>query len=262
MRRLEQVRLEDAPAGPDAGLSRRRALAAAEARLASYPPLVFAGEARKLKAQLALASEGRAFLLQGGDCAESFAEFSADNIRDTFKVMLQMAVVLTFGAKCPVVKVGRIAGQFAKPRSAPTESMGGVELPSYRGDIVNGFEFTPEARVPDPARMLQAYTQSAATLNLLRAFSQGGYADINRVHSWTLDFTAGPGGLRAVPQARQPHLRRARLHGRRRASARRPPTRCTGSTSTPRTRRCCSSTRRRSAASTRPPACRWRARGT
>ena len=132
--------------------------------------------------------------LQGGDCAESFAEFSADNIRDTFKVMLQMAVVLTFGAKCPVVKIGRMAGQFAKPRSSPTEVVGGVELPSYRGDIVNGFEPTPEARVPDPARMLQAYTQAAATLNLVRAFSQGGYADIDRVHSWTLDFTAGQAG--------------------------------------------------------------------
>ncbi|HVL19581.1 MAG TPA: 3-deoxy-7-phosphoheptulonate synthase, partial [Amaricoccus sp.] len=177
------------PDYPDAA-----ALGAAETRLASYPPLVFAGEARKLQAQLALASQGKAFLLQGGDCAESFAELSADNIRDTFKVMLQMAVVLTFGAKCPVVKVGRIAGQFAKPRSAPTETQDGVELPSYRGDIVNGFDFTPEARVPDPARMLQAYTQSAATLNLLRAFSQGGYADITRVHSWTLDFTAGAGG--------------------------------------------------------------------
>ena len=165
-----------------------------------------------------------------------------------------MAVVLTFGAKCPVVKIGRMAGQFAKPRSAPTEIVGGVELPSYRGDIINGFDFTAEARVPDPARMLQAYTQSAATLNLLRAFSQGGYADITRVHSWTLDFTAGPAGLRAVPQARQPHLRGARLHRAPPASARRRPTRCTGSTSTPRTRRCCSSTRRRSAASTRRPA--------
>ena len=163
-------------------------------KLASYPPLVFAGEARKLKAQLAEVAEGRAFLLQGGDCAESFAEFSADNIRDTFKVMLQMAVVLTFSAKCPVVKIGRMAGQFAKPRSAPTETVDGVELPSYRGDIVNGFEFTDAARVPDPERMLQGYLQSAATLNLLRAFSQGGYADITRVHSWTLDFTAGQTG--------------------------------------------------------------------
>jgi len=164
------------------------ALHAVEAQLAKYPPLVFAGEARRLKKHLAQVSEGKAFLLQGGDCAESFAEFSADNIRDTFKVLLQMAVVLTFGAKVPVVKVGRMAGQFAKPRSAPTEVISGSELPSYRGDIVNGFDFTAEARLPDPARMLQAYTQAAATLNLLRAFSTGGYADIHRVHSWTLGF--------------------------------------------------------------------------
>ncbi len=134
-------------------------------------------------------SRGEAFLLQGGDCAESFAEFSADNIRDTFKVMLQMAMVLTYGAKVPVVKVGRMAGQFAKPRSAPTETQNGVELPSYRGDIINGFDFTPEARIPDPQRMLQAYTQAAASLNLLRAFSTGGFADVHRVHSWTLGFT-------------------------------------------------------------------------
>jgi 3-deoxy-7-phosphoheptulonate synthase len=170
------------------------ALATVEAKLASYPPLVFAGEARKLKRALAEVSEGRGFLLQGGDCAESFAEFSADNIRDTFKVMLQMAVVLTFGAKCPVVKIGRMAGQFAKPRSAPTEVVAGVEMPIYRGDIINAFEPTLEGRVPDPGRMLQAYTQAAATLNLLRAFSQGGFADITRVHSWTLDFTAGQPG--------------------------------------------------------------------
>jgi 3-deoxy-7-phosphoheptulonate synthase len=169
-------------------------LSAVERKLASYPPLVFAGEARKLKAQLAEVAAGKAFLLQGGDCAESFGEFSADNIRDTFKVMLQMAVVLTFGAKCPVVKIGRMAGQFAKPRSAPTEVVDGVELPSYRGDVINGFEATAAARVPDPERMLQAYMQSAATLNLLRAFSQGGYADITRIHSWTLDFTAGQPG--------------------------------------------------------------------
>ncbi|HVH03075.1 MAG TPA: 3-deoxy-7-phosphoheptulonate synthase class II [Amaricoccus sp.] len=169
-------------------------LADVERKLASYPPLVFAGEARKLKAQLAEVSEGRAFLLQGGDCAESFAEFSADNIRDTFKVMLQMAVVLTFGAKCPVVKVGRMAGQFAKPRSAPSEVVAGREYPSYRGDIVNGYEPDDAVRVPDPERMLQAYMQSAATLNLVRAFSQGGYADITRIHSWTLDFTAGQPG--------------------------------------------------------------------
>jgi 3-deoxy-7-phosphoheptulonate synthase len=166
-------------------------LAAVEAQLSKYPPLVFAGETRRLKRALGAASEGRAFLLQGGDCAESFAEFSADLIRDTFKVMLQMAVVLTYGAKVPVVKVGRMAGQFAKPRSSPTEIVGGVELPSYRGDIINGFEPTPEARIPDPRRMLQAYTQAAATLNLLRAFSTGGFADIHRVHSWTLGFAEG-----------------------------------------------------------------------
>lgn len=164
------------------------ALHTVEAQLAKYPPLVFAGEARKLKKQLAAAAEGKAFLLQGGDCAESFAEFSADNIRDTFRVMLQMAVVLTYGAKVPVIKVGRMAGQFAKPRSAPTEMINGVELPSYKGDIINGFEPTPEARIPDPNRMLLAYTQAAASLNLLRAFSTGGFADIHRVHSWTLGF--------------------------------------------------------------------------
>ena len=171
------------PDYPDAAV-----LGAAEAQLAKYPPLVFAGEARRLKKQLAEAAEGRAFLLQGGDCAESFAEFSADNIRDTFRVMLQMAVVLTYGAKVPVIKVGRMAGQFAKPRSAPTEVIGGVEYPSYRGDIINGFDATVEARKPDPNRMLQAYTQAAASLNLLRAFSTGGFADIHRVHAWTLGF--------------------------------------------------------------------------
>jgi len=167
----------------------QEALKTVEAQLAKYPPLVFAGEARNLTAKLGQASRGEAFLLQGGDCAESFAEFNADSIRDTFKVLLQMAVVLTYGAKVPVIKVGRMAGQFAKPRSAPTETIGGVELPSYRGDIVNGFDFTEEARRPDPARMLQAYTQAAASLNLLRAFSKGGFADIHRVHSWTLGFT-------------------------------------------------------------------------
>jgi len=171
------------PDYPDAA-----ALVAAEAQLAKYPPLVFAGEARRLKKALAQAGTGKAFLLQGGDCAESFAEFSADNIRDTFRVMLQMAVVLTYAAKVPVIKVGRMAGQFAKPRSAPTEMVDGVELPSYRGDIIHRFEPTLEARRPDPARMLQAYTQAAASLNLLRAFSTGGFADIHRVHSWTLGF--------------------------------------------------------------------------
>ena len=165
------------------------ALAGVEEQLRRYPPLVFAGEARRLKAELAAASRGEAFLLQGGDCAESFSEFSADTIRDTFKVMLQMAMVLTYGAKVPVVKVGRMAGQFAKPRSAPTETKGDQELPSYRGDIINGFDFTPEARIPQPQRMLQAYTQAAASLNLVRAFSTGGYADVHEVHAWTLGFT-------------------------------------------------------------------------
>ncbi|WP_281856049.1 class II 3-deoxy-7-phosphoheptulonate synthase [Litoreibacter halocynthiae] len=167
------------------------ALSAVEAQLAKYPPLVFAGEARKLKSSLAAVSRGEAFLLQGGDCAESFAEFSADTIRDTFKVMLQMAMVLTYGAKVPVVKVGRMAGQFAKPRSAPTEVKDGVELPSYRGDIINELDFTPEARIPNASKMLQAYTQAAASLNLLRAFSTGGYADVHQVHAWTLGFTEG-----------------------------------------------------------------------
>ncbi len=169
------------------------ALNSVETQLAKYPPLVFAGETRTLKSELAKVATGDAFLLQGGDCAESFSAFSADGIRDTFKVMLQMAMVLTYGAKVPVVKVGRMAGQFAKPRSAPTETVGGVELPSYRGDIINGFDFNPASRVPDPQRMLQAYTQAAATLNLLRAFSTGGYADVHQVHSWTLGFARGQG---------------------------------------------------------------------
>jgi len=164
-------------------------LKAVEAQLSGYPPLVFAGEARTLREKLGQVALGEAFLLQGGDCAESFAEFSADTLRDTFKVFLQMSMVLTFGAKVPVVKVGRVAGQMAKPRSAATETVDGTELPSYRGDIINGFDFTPEARIPDPNRMLQAYTQSAASLNLLRAFSSGGFADMRRVHSWTLGFT-------------------------------------------------------------------------
>jgi 3-deoxy-7-phosphoheptulonate synthase len=165
------------------------ALRAVEAQLARYPVLVFAGEARRLKTHLAAASRGEAFLLQGGDCAESFDQFSSNAIRDTFKVMLQMAIVLTHGAKVPVIKLGRMAGQFAKPRSAPTEVVEGVELPSYRGDIINDLAFTPEARIPNPENMLRAYTQAAATLNLLRAFSTGGYADVHRVHGWTLGFT-------------------------------------------------------------------------
>ena len=171
------------PDYPDAA-----ALDAATDQLASYPPLVFAGEARQLTADLARVAEGKAFLLQGGDCAESFAEFHPNNIRDTFRVILQMAVVLTFASKLPVVKLGRMAGQFAKPRSAPTEVIDGVELPSYRGDNVNDIAFTPESRIPDPQRMIRAYAQSAATLNLLRAFAQGGYANLHQVHRWTHDF--------------------------------------------------------------------------
>lgn len=176
------------PDYPDAGR-----VASVEEQLKGFPPLVFAGEARNLTSALADVAAGRAFLLQGGDCAESFAEFHPDNIRDTFRVLMQMAVILTFGAACPVVKVGRLAGQFAKPRSEPTESRDGVSLPSYRGDIVNGIEFTPEARAPDPERMLKAYSQAAATLNLLRAFAQGGYADLHHVHRWNMDFVAGHG---------------------------------------------------------------------
>lgn len=158
-----------------------------EATLAKFPPLVFAGEARALKAELAEVAAGKGFLLQGGDCAESFAEFHPDNIRDTFRVLLQMAVVMTFASKQPVVKVGRIAGQFAKPRSAPTETVGGVEMPSYFGDIINGSEGNAESRRNDPERMLRAYSQSAATLNLIRAFAHGGYANLRQVHRWTLD---------------------------------------------------------------------------
>ena len=171
----------------------KAALNAVEDRLNRYPPLIFAGEARALKDKLAQVSEGKAFLLQGGDCAESFDEFSADNLRDTYKVMLQMAVVLTYGAKVPVVKVGRVAGQFAKPRSADMETIDGVSLPSYRGDIINKLDFTPEARIPDPQNMLRAYTQSAASMNLLRAFSMGGYADIHRVHEWNMGFANASG---------------------------------------------------------------------
>jgi 3-deoxy-7-phosphoheptulonate synthase len=166
----------------------QKALADAEARLATFPPLVFAGEARELKKTLAQVCDGHGFLLQGGDCAESFLEHRADNIRDFFRVFLQMAVVLTYAGGSPVVKVGRIAGQFAKPRSSPNEKKGDVELPSYRGDIINGPEFTPEARIPDPQRQIEAYRQSAATLNLIRAFATGGYADLERVHQWNMGF--------------------------------------------------------------------------
>jgi 3-deoxy-7-phosphoheptulonate synthase len=164
------------------------ALESAERRLANFPPLVFAGEARALKQELAEVSHGRGFLLQGGDCAESFAEFHPNNIRDTFRVLLQMAAVMMFASKQPVVKLGRMAGQFAKPRSAPTETVGDVTLPSYLGDIINGIDFEAATRRNDPERMIQAYSQSAATLNLLRAFAGGGYANLRQVHKWTLDF--------------------------------------------------------------------------
>ena len=164
------------------------ALSRAEDQLRVMPPLVFAGEARRLKAELARVAAGEAFLLQGGDCAESFKEFHADNIRDTFRVILQMAVVLTFAGRKPVVKVGRIAGQFAKPRSGEIETVGDVTLPSYRGDIINAMEFEPQARTPDPERLLRAYAQSSSTLNLLRALAGGGYADLYNVHKWTLGF--------------------------------------------------------------------------
>ena len=180
------------PEYPDAN-----ALAEVEAQLATFPPLVFAGEARNLKKALAKVAAGDAFLLQGGDCAESFAEHGANNIRDFFRVFLQMAVVLTYAGASPVVKVGRIAGQFAKPRSSPTEKQGGVELPSYRGDIVNDSAFTADARVPNPARQLMAYRQSAATLNLLRAFATGGFANLASVHQWMLGF------LKDSPQSRR-----------------------------------------------------------
>src|SRR6266566_5291788 len=172
------------------GYSDEAALARVEETLVRFPPLVFAGEARRLKDRLADVAAGKAFLLQGGDCAESFAEFHPNNIRDSFRVLLQMAVVLTFGAACPVVKLGRLAGQFAKPRSSDTETQNGVTLPSYRGDIINGLDFDAAAREPDPQRMVQAYSQSAATLNLIRAFAQGGYADLHRVHAWNQDFVA------------------------------------------------------------------------
>ncbi len=177
--------IRQVPEYPDPG-----AIEAVEERLRGMPPLVFAGEARNLKKVLGRVAEGKAFVLQGGDCAESFAEFHPDNIRDTFRVLLQMAVVLTFGAALPVVKVGRMAGQFVKPRSEPMETIDGETLPIYRGDMVNSMAFTAEARTPNPERLMQGYNQSASTLNLLRAFAQGGYADLQKVHQWNLGFVA------------------------------------------------------------------------
>ena len=206
--------IEQAPVYPDA-----EKLAEVESQLATFPPLVFAGEARELKAQLARVAAGEAFLLQGGDCAESFAEHRGQFIRDFFRVLLQMAVVLTYAGGSPVVKLGRMAGQFAKPRSTPTETQNGKELPSYRGDIVNAIEFDEAARVPDPQRMLMAYHQSAATLNLLRAFAQGGYADLHQVHRWNLGFVK-TARRPPLPGAGRPHRRELALHARLRADAR------------------------------------------
>ncbi|MBU3070285.1 3-deoxy-7-phosphoheptulonate synthase class II [Aestuariicella sp. G3-2] len=167
------------------------ALADVEAQLSTFPPLVFAEETRQLRRQLSQVADGNAFLLQGGDCAETFVDFSANNIRDTFKVILQMAIVLTYAGRKPVVKVGRIAGQFAKPRSSDVEVRDGIELPSFRGDIINGADFSPEDREVDPQRMLRAYHQSTATLNLLRAFAHGGLADLHQVNGWNLGFVSG-----------------------------------------------------------------------
>ena len=181
--RWQGLPIKQQPTWPDAA-----ALASAEERLRTSPPLVFAGEARRLQERLARVCEGRAFLLQGGDCAESFAEFHPDTVRDTFRVLLQMAVVLTYGAKLPVIKVGRLAGQFAKPRSSDTETVDGTTLPAYRGDMINGMAFDEEARTPVPQRLLRAYSQSASTLNLLRALAQGGYANLHAVHRWNLGF--------------------------------------------------------------------------
>ncbi|MDP6709589.1 MAG: 3-deoxy-7-phosphoheptulonate synthase class II [Alphaproteobacteria bacterium] len=178
--------VKQAPEYPDSA-----ALDAVIDKIRSFPPLVFAGEVVEMRRKLAMVAEGKAFLLQGGDCAESFAEFHPDNIRDTFRVLMQMSVILTYGGSLPVVKVGRMAGQFAKPRSEPIEVQEGVELPIYRGDIINGIEFDPASRHPDPDRLLQAYSQAAATLNLLRAFAQGGYADLHAVHGWNLSFVDG-----------------------------------------------------------------------
>ncbi|MFL6053756.1 MAG: 3-deoxy-7-phosphoheptulonate synthase, partial [Actinoallomurus sp.] len=167
------------------------------AQLSKLPPLVFAGECDRLKAHLAAVSRGEAFVLQGGDCAETFSGATADDVRNKLKTLLQMAVVLTYAGSVPVVKIGRMAGQFAKPRSKPFEVRDGVELPAYRGDMVNGFDFTPEARVPNPERLLRAYHAAAVTLNLCRAFTQGGYADLRQVHAWNQDFVAtSPAGRR------------------------------------------------------------------
>lgn len=183
--------IKQQPEWPD-----RAAVAAASAELATLPPLVFAGEVDMLRDRLARAARGEAFLLQGGDCAETFAGATADQIRNRVKTILQMAVVLTYGASMPVIKMGRMAGQFAKPRSSDTETRGDVTLPAYRGDIVNGYDFTPESRQADPARLVKGYHTSASTLNLIRAFTQGGFADLRMVHSWNKGFAANPANQR------------------------------------------------------------------
>ncbi len=237
------------PDYPDAS-----ALAEVEAQLASFPPLVFAGEARNLKRALAQVAAGEAFLLQGGDCAESFAEHGANNIRDFFRLFLQMAVVLTYAAASPVVKVGRIAGQFAKPRSSPIEKRGGVELPAYRGDIINGTDFTPEARTPDPRRQLEAYRQSAATLNLLRAFATGGYANLSNAHQWMLSFVKDSPQSKRYQDLADRIDRGARFHARLRHRSGSASRNARPPISSPATRRCCSATSRPSPASIRPPA--------
>jgi 3-deoxy-7-phosphoheptulonate synthase len=173
-------------------------------QLKNFPPLVFAGEVRSLKKALAQVAEGKGYILQGGDCAESFAEFNANNIRDTFRVILQMAIILTAGTSLPIVKIGRMAGQFAKPRSSDLESKNGIELPSYKGDIINGIQFEKDSRIPDPKRILQAYSQAASTLNLLRAFAMGGFADLKHVQSWNMGFVkSGPQGERYRDLANQ-----------------------------------------------------------
>ena len=190
--------IKQQPHWPDA-----EAAAAASAEIATLPPLVFAGEVDQLRERLARAAEGRAFLLQGGDCAETFAGATADQIRNRVKTVLQMAVVLTYGASVPVIKMGRMAGQFAKPRSSDTETRNGVTLPAYRGDIVNGYDFTPESRQADPRRLVQGYHTAASTLNLIRAFTQGGFADLRQVHSWNRGFAANPANQRYEGLARE-----------------------------------------------------------
>ncbi|GII63822.1 phospho-2-dehydro-3-deoxyheptonate aldolase [Sphaerisporangium krabiense] len=194
----------DLPAAQQPDWPDRSALESVVAELHGLPPLVFAGECDELKDRLAAVARGEAFVLQGGDCAETFAGATADNVRNKLKTLLQMAIVLTYAGRVPVVKIGRLAGQFAKPRSKPTETRGGVELPAYRGDMVNGFDFTPESRTPDPVRLLRAYHSSAVTLNLARAFTKGGYADLRQVHAWNQDFVAeSPAGRRYEQLARE-----------------------------------------------------------